>query len=87
MASVNIFLLIKVYCIFIIITGKKYFTRDFGTENLGGPMNFIFSATDRKIGVIDSKKNLIYLIGKERKDIDRIPVKRSIDVLNREVIG
>ncbi len=62
---------------------EEIFSRDFGTDSLGGPINFVFSATDRKIGVIDSRKNLIYLIGKERKDPDRISPERGIDVLNR----
>jgi hypothetical protein len=54
---------------------EEIFNRDFETDNLVGPMNFIFSATDRKIGVIDSKKNLIYLIGKSGKTLQGFPLK------------
>jgi WD40 repeat protein len=54
---------------------EEIFNRDFGTESLVGPMNFIFSATDRKIGVIDSKKNLIYLVGKSGKTLEGFPLK------------
>lgn len=54
---------------------EEIFSRDFGTENLGGPINFVFSATDRKIGVIDTKKNLIYLIGKDGKTLTGFPLK------------
>ena len=32
---------------------SEIFTRDFGSDDLGGPINFIFSASDRKIGVFD----------------------------------
>jgi hypothetical protein len=53
----------------------KLFSRDFGSENLGGPINFIFSGTDRKIGVFDVNKKLIYLINKEGKTIEGFPLK------------
>jgi hypothetical protein len=51
------------------------FTREFGSDNLGGPINFIFSSTDRKIGVFDVKKNLIYLIGKNGKTMNGFPLR------------
>jgi len=51
------------------------FSRDFGSEELGGPINFIFSATDRKIGVFDVSKKLIYLIDKEGKTTDGFPLR------------
>ena len=40
--------------------GKEMFTKDFGSTTLGGPINFTFSSTDRKIGVFDinQKSNL-----------------------------
>jgi hypothetical protein len=53
----------------------KLFSRDFGSKNLGGPINFIFSATDRKIGVFDGNKKLIYLINREGKTIEGFPLK------------
>ena len=52
---------------------SELFTREFGSDNLGGPINFIFSTADRKIGVIDVKKNLIYLIGKNGKTMNGFP--------------
>jgi len=53
----------------------ELFSRDFGSENLGGPINFIFSGTDRKIGVFDVDKNLIYLIESDGKTIDGFPLR------------
>ena len=50
------------------------FTREFGSDNLGGPINFVFSASDRKIGVFDVNKNLIYLIGKNGKTMNGFPL-------------
>ena len=54
---------------------QEIFSRDFGSEDLGGPINFIFSATDRKIGVFDLKKNLIYLVGKDGKTMNGFPLR------------
>jgi hypothetical protein len=51
------------------------FTREFGSDDLGGPINFIFSSADRKIGVFDVKRNLIYLIGKNGKTMNGFPLK------------
>ena len=53
----------------------EIFSRDFGSENLGGPINFIFSGTDRKIGVFDINKKLIYLINREGKTIEGFPLR------------
>jgi WD40 repeat protein len=54
---------------------SQLFSRNFGSENLSGPINFVFSGTDRKIGVFDGNKKLIYLIGKEGKTIDGFPLR------------
>jgi hypothetical protein len=54
---------------------SELFTREFGSDNLGGPINFIFSASDRKIGVFDVKKNLIYLIGSNGKTMNGFPLR------------
>jgi hypothetical protein len=54
---------------------SELFKREFGSDNLGGPINFIFSSSDRKIGVFDVKKNLIYLIGKDGKTMSGFPLK------------
>jgi hypothetical protein len=54
---------------------SEIFTREFGSDELGGPINFIFSSTDRKIGVFDVTKNLIYLIGKDGKTMNGFPLR------------
>jgi hypothetical protein len=53
----------------------QIFARDFGSENLGGPINFIFSSSERKIGVFDPNKKLIYLIGKEGGTMEGFPLR------------
>ena len=54
---------------------KELFKRDFGSENLGGPINFVFSSTDKKIGVVDMNKKLIYLIDKNGKTMNGFPLR------------
>jgi hypothetical protein len=54
---------------------SEVFTREFGSDNLGGPISFIFSSTDRKMGVFDIDKNLIYLIGKDGKTMNGFPLR------------
>jgi hypothetical protein len=54
---------------------SEIFSREFGSDELGGPINFIFSSTDRKIGVFDARKNLIYLIGKDGKTMNGFPLR------------
>ncbi len=54
---------------------SEIFKREFGSDDLGGPINFIFSSTDRKIGVFDMKKNLIYLMGKNGKTMNGFPLR------------
>jgi hypothetical protein len=51
------------------------FTRDFGSIDIGGPICFIFSSTDRKIGVFDNIKKLIYLIDKSGSTMDGFPLR------------
>ncbi|MCX6300804.1 MAG: hypothetical protein NTW82_01345 [Bacteroidia bacterium] len=53
----------------------EMFSREFGSAALGGPINFVFSASDRKIGVFDINKNLIYLIDKNGKTMSGFPLK------------
>ena len=53
----------------------EIFKREFGSSQLGGPINFIFSASDRKIGVFDISKNLIYLIDRNGKTMSGFPLK------------
>jgi WD40 repeat protein len=54
---------------------SEMFSRDFGSADLGGPINFIFSASDRKIGVFDVNKKLIYLIGKNGETMNGFPLR------------
>ena len=54
---------------------EQMIKRDFGSVDLGGPINFIFSASDRKIGVFDSNKKLIYLIGKNGETMKGFPLR------------
>jgi WD40 repeat protein len=51
------------------------FKRDFGSKDLGGPISFIFSASDRKIGVFDIDKSLIYIINGEGVTMNGFPLK------------
>lgn len=53
----------------------EIFTREFGSDDLGGPINFIFSASDRKIGVFDIDKKLIYLIDRKGKIMKGFPLR------------
>ena len=53
----------------------EMFHRDFGSKNLGGPLSFDFSAADRKIGVFDIDKNLIYLINNDGVTMKGFPLK------------
>lgn len=53
----------------------EIFKRDFGSDDLGGPINFIFSGSDRKIGVFDTSRNLIYLINKNGETMKGFPLK------------
>jgi hypothetical protein len=54
---------------------SEIFEKDFNMSNLVGPINFIFSATDRKIGVFDNDKELIYLIGKDGNIMNGFPLR------------
>lgn len=54
---------------------KEMFTKDFNSKKLGGPIIFTFSSTDRKIGVFDISKNLIYLIDSKGEIMNGFPLK------------
>ncbi len=54
---------------------KEMFEKDFRSDKLGGPINFTFSSTDRKIGVFDINKNLIYLIDNKGEIMKGFPLK------------
>jgi hypothetical protein len=53
----------------------EIFTRELGSGDLEGPISFIFSASDRKIGVFDDNKKLIYLIDKNGETINGFPLR------------
>jgi len=55
--------------------GSEMFTKELGTGRLGGPINFIFSSSDRKIGVFDINNNLIYLIDKNGDTMNGFPLR------------
>jgi len=54
---------------------RPMFRKDFNSARLGGPINFIFSSSDRKIGVFDIEKNLIYLIDKKGEIMKGFPLR------------
>jgi len=54
---------------------SEMFTREFGSDELGGPINFIFSSTDRKIGVFDARRKLIYMIDSAGDIMEGFPLK------------
>jgi hypothetical protein len=53
----------------------KMFSREFGSDELGGPINFTFSATNRKVGVFDVKKKLIYLLDMNGEIMSGFPLR------------
>ncbi len=54
---------------------SEIFTRKFESGKLGGPINFIFSASDRKIGVFDISNSLIYLLDKKGVTMNGFPLR------------
>jgi hypothetical protein len=54
---------------------EELFSRDFGSTELGGPITFIFSSADRKIGVFDINNKLIYLIDKKGETMEGFPLR------------
>ena len=55
--------------------GKEMFVKDFSSGKLGGPINFTFSSTDRKIGVFDADRSLIYLIDSKGETMKGFPLR------------
>jgi DNA-binding beta-propeller fold protein YncE len=54
---------------------SELFSRKFGSSKLGGPINFIFSSSDRKIGVYDTEKKQIYLIDDKGNIMKGFPLR------------
>ena len=55
--------------------GSEMFTKEFGSDNLGGPINFVFSASDRKIGIVDTDNNQIYLLDRNGDTMKGFPLR------------
>jgi hypothetical protein len=53
----------------------EMFTREFASAELGGPINFVFSSADRKIGVFDMNKKLIYLVDIKGETMSGFPLR------------
>ncbi len=53
----------------------EMFRKDFKSGSVGGPINFIFSSADRKTGVFDIRKNLIYLIDSKGNVMSGFPLR------------
>jgi hypothetical protein len=51
------------------------FNRKFGSDELGGPINFIFSSSDRKIGVFDIQNKQIFLVDSEGNTMSGFPLR------------
>ncbi len=54
---------------------EELFALELGSEELGGPINFRFSASDRRIGVYDIDKKLIYLIDRLGRVLEGFPLR------------
>ena len=54
---------------------EEVFIREFGAVELVGPLNFIFSSSDRKIGIFDNTSKLIYLIDKNGEIMNGFPLR------------
>lgn len=53
----------------------ELFTRNLESEKLSGPITFSFSPEDKKIGIFDEAKNLIYLLDKDGEIVEGFPLK------------
>ena len=56
-------------------SNTELFSRKFESAVLSEPMDFIFSASDRKFGIFDIKNNLIYLINKDGETMNGFPLR------------
>ncbi len=54
---------------------SEMFSKQFKSEDIGGPINFIFSSTDRKIGVFETDRKLISLIGPDGGIMEGFPLR------------
>ena len=54
---------------------NQMFAKDFGSLRLEGPIGFVFSSNDRKIGVYDPEAQLIYLVDRNGDIMEGFPLK------------
>jgi WD40 repeat protein len=54
---------------------SEVFQRDFGSVYTEGPINFVFSSSDRKIGLFDNSKKLIYLVDQKGNTMKGFPLR------------
>ena len=54
---------------------SEVFSRDFSSINTEGPINFVFSSSDRKIGVFDENNKLIYLVDQKGNTMKGFPLR------------
>jgi hypothetical protein len=54
---------------------NRIFAKDFGSQSLEGPIGFVFSSIDRKIGVYDPEAKLIYLVDRNGDIMEGFPLK------------
>lgn len=54
---------------------REMCSREFGSSHLGGPITFTFSSSERKIGVFDIDKKLIYLVDKNGETMNGFPLR------------
>jgi hypothetical protein len=53
----------------------EMFSKDFDSASLVGPINFTFSSSDRKIGVFDEGRNLIWLVDSKGTVMSGFPLR------------
>jgi len=54
---------------------SEVFSKDFASLKTEGPINFVFSSSDRKIGIFDNSKKLIYLIDQKGNIMNGFPLR------------
>lgn len=54
---------------------SEIFSREFRSGRLGGPITFIFSSNDRKIGIFEEDRDLIWLIGADGSAMEGFPLR------------
>ncbi len=55
--------------------GRRLFRRDFRTDDLSGPIGFIFPGNERGVGVVDTSNSLVYVVDKSGDDFGGFPLR------------